>query len=253
MEVTSKESSVFQNKIISGILGLDSILGGGIPEKSFVVLVGGTGTGKSIFAQQFLWEGLKSGEGAVYVSLDESPAQLRKDMEAFGWKVSEFEEKKKFAVVDAFTSAIGKVREKEKYAVQDISDLNEFLDVLASAVRDVGGKRVVIDSINPIYLNSKVASPRNITLHIKRLVQGLGATTFAIAHIGAGDKVGWGQEIEHLADGIIRLDLEEVKGELVRSILVLKFRGTNHSLKRHPFEITNSGIVVYPEKILSLK
>lgn len=253
MEGISKESSVFQKRVRSGIQGFDSILGGGLPERSFVVLVGGTGTGKSIFAQQFLVEGLKSGEGAVYVSVDEVPAQLRKNIEAFGWKISEFEEKKKFAVVDAFTSTIGKVKEREKYAIQDISDLNEFLEVLASAIRDVGGKRVVIDSVNPIYLNNKVASPRNITLHIKRLVQSLGATTLAIAHLGVGDKGWWVQEIEHLADGIIRFDLEEVKGELVRSILVLKFRGINHSLKRHPFDITSSGIVVYSEKTLNLK
>jgi len=53
-----------------------------------------------------------------------------------------------------------------------------------------------------------------------------------------------GPGVEHAADGIIRLDLDEVDGELKRSIIVWKMRGTSHSMRRHPFIITNKGIEI---------
>ncbi|MEM3732557.1 MAG: ATPase domain-containing protein, partial [Candidatus Bathyarchaeia archaeon] len=61
-----------------------------------------------------------------------------------------------------------------------------------------------------------------------------------------------GPGVEHAADGIIRLDLDEVNGELYRSLIVWKMRGTAHSMRRHPFEITNNGIIVYANKTLSV-
>ncbi|HIC98600.1 MAG TPA: hypothetical protein EYP08_02815, partial [Pyrodictiaceae archaeon] len=51
-------------------------------------------------------------------------------------------------------------------------------------------------------------------------------------------------------EGIIRLDLDEIEGELKRSLIVWKMRGTKHSMRRHPFEITDKGIVVYHNKVL---
>ncbi|GEM_PF-5858713 len=57
---------------------------------------------------------------------------------------------------------------------------------------------------------------------------------------------------EHAADDIIRLDLDEIQGKLYRSLIVWKMRGTSHSMNRHPFDITDRGIVVYPHKTFSL-
>jgi KaiC/GvpD/RAD55 family RecA-like ATPase len=61
-----------------------------------------------------------------------------------------------------------------------------------------------------------------------------------------------GPGVEHAADGIIRLDLDEVDGQLVRSLIVWKMRGTSHSMRRHPFEITSKGIIVHPDKVVRL-
>ncbi|MEM2701457.1 MAG: ATPase domain-containing protein, partial [Nitrososphaerota archaeon] len=57
-----------------------------------------------------------------------------------------------------------------------------------------------------------------------------------------------GPGVEHAADGIVRLDLDEIDGELRRSIIVWKMRGTAHSMSRHPLEITDQGIVVHSSK-----
>lgn len=238
-------------RIKSGIPGFDEIIGGGIPERSVILLSGIAGTGKTTFAFQFLLEGLKSDENGIYVALEEHPIQVRKNIEDFGWNVKEFEEKKKIAFVDAFTSAIGKVKEYEKFMVQDISDINEFTEVLKNAVKDISAKRIVIDSISTLF-TIRTTTPRNIILQLKRTIYALGCTAIFVNQLNTAERGLGGAGIEHLADGIIKLDLSESNGELKRSILVWKMKGTAHSLKRHPFEITPNGIIIYHDKNMAL-
>ncbi len=61
------------NRIKTGIPGLDAITDGGFIEGSVNLLTGGTGTGKTIFGSQFIWQGLQMGEPCVYITLEESP------------------------------------------------------------------------------------------------------------------------------------------------------------------------------------
>ncbi len=222
-----------------------------------VLLSGGPGTGKSIFSQQFIWNGLKMGEpGGVYVALEEHPVQVRQNMAGFGWDVRKYEEEGLFAMVDAFTAGIGKSKEYEKYIVRDLTDIREFIDVLRTAVKDVGGaKRLVIDSVTTLYIN-KPAMARSVVMQLKRVLAGMGVTSLFVSQISVGERGGFGGPggVEHGVDGIIRLDLDEMDGELRRSLIVWKMRGTSHSMKRHPFEITDrGGIVVHPDKVLKRK
>ncbi|MEM2732600.1 MAG: ATPase domain-containing protein, partial [Nitrososphaerota archaeon] len=106
-------------RVVTGIPGLDEILGGGIPKRNVVLLSGGPGTGKSIFGQQYLYNGLMRGEPGLLVVLEEHPVQVRISMSQFGWDVRPYEEKGSFAVVDAFTAGIGEAAKREKYVVRD--------------------------------------------------------------------------------------------------------------------------------------
>ncbi|SHH39950.1 KaiC domain-containing protein [Thermosipho atlanticus] len=231
------------NKIKTGIEGLDEILYGGIPEKNVVLLSGGPGTGKSIFSQQFLWYGLQNGESGIYVALEEHPIQVRQNMKQFGWDIKPFEEQGLFAMVDAFTAGVGKSKEFEKYIVMDLTDLRDFIDVLRQAIKDIDAKRVVIDSVTTLYLN-KPAFARNIILQLKRVLAGLGCTSLLVSQISVDERGFGGPGVEHGVDGIIRLDLDEIQGELKRTLIIWKMRGTKHSLKRHSFEITENGILI---------
>jgi len=238
-------------RVETKIPGLDEILNGGIPERNVVLVSGGPGTGKTILSQQFVWNGLQLGEPGVYVALEEHPVQIRQNMLQFGWNVKPFEEKGKFALIDAFTAGIGKTKEYEKYVVTDLNDLREIIDVLSQVVRDVDAKRVAVDSVTSLYIN-KPALARGIILQLKRVLAGLGCTTLFVSQISVGELGFGGPGVEHGVDGIIRLDLDEVNGELKRSLVVWKMRGTSHSMKRHPFDITSKGIVVYPKEVLKL-
>jgi len=238
-------------RVKSGIPGLDEILHGGIPSRNVVLLSGGPGTGKSIFGQQFLYYGLTQGEPGVLVALEEHPVQVRINMSQFGWDPRPYEEKGLFAIVDAFTGGIGEAAKRERYVVRDLDDLPGFVDVLRQAVRDLGAKRVVIDSVTTLYI-TKPAMARGVVMRLKRVLAGLGCTSILVSQISVGERGFGGPGVEHAADGIIRLDLDEIEGELKRSMIVWKMRGTSHSMKRHPFDITDKGIVVYPDKVFKI-
>ena len=231
------------NRIETGIPGMDDLLNGGIPERNVVLISGGPGTGKTIFSQQFIWNGLKSGEAGIYVSLEEHPVQIRKNMKQFGWDVSEYEKDGKFVIIDAFTGGIGSSSEYEKYVVKDINDTRELMDVLRRAIKESNAKRVVVDSITTLYL-SKPVSARMIVFQLKKLLAGLGCTSLFVSQVSVTERGFGGPGVEHGVDGIIRLDLDEIEGELQRTLVIWKMRGTSHSMKRHPFVIRDDGIHV---------
>ncbi|ENN95653.1 hypothetical protein J422_06683 [Methanocaldococcus villosus KIN24-T80] len=240
-------------RVKTGIPGMDEILHGGIPERNVVLLSGGPGTGKSIFCQQFLYKGVTEfNEPAVLIALEEHPVQVRENMKQFGWDVKKLEEEGKFAIIDAFTYGIGAAAKRERYVVNDPTDERELIDVLKQAINDISAKRIGIDSVTTLYINKPMMARRTVFL-LKRVIAGLGCTAIFTSQISVGERGFGGPGVEHAVDGIIRLDLDEVDGELKRSLIVWKMRGTSHSLRRHPFEITDNGIIVYHDKVLKLK
>ncbi|MEM0090533.1 MAG: KaiC domain-containing protein [Nitrososphaerota archaeon] len=230
-------------RVVTGISGLDEILNGGIPKRNVVLLSGGPGTGKSILGQQYLYNGLLRGEPGILVVLEEHPVQVRISMSQFGWDVRVYEEKNVFAIVDAFTAGIGEAAKREKYVVRDPGDFQVLLDVVRDAIKDVNAERAVVDSVSTLYI-TKPAMARSMVLQLKKVLSGMGCTSILISQVSVTERGFGGPGVEHAADGIIRLDLDEVDGELKRSIIIWKMRGTSHSMRRHPFVITNKGIEI---------
>jgi KaiC domain protein len=237
------------DRVLTGIPGFDEIVNGGIPKRNVVLLSGGPGTGKSIFGYQYLYNGLIRNQPGVLVALEEHPVQIRLSMSQFGWDVSSYEEKGKFALVDAFTAGIGEAAKREKYVVKAPDDFQMLIDVLRTAVKDIGAERVVVDSVTTLYI-TKPTLARSMILQLKKVLSGLGCTSILVSQVSVTERGFGGPGVEHAADGIIRLDLDEINGELKRSIIVWKMRGTSHSMKRHSFQITDKGLIVKPKEIV---
>ncbi len=238
-------------RVKTGIPGMDEILHGGIPKRNVVLISGGPGTGKTIFGQQYLWNGLQMGEPGILVALEEHPVQIRLNMQQFGWDVRPYEREGMFAIIDAFTGGIGEAAKRERYVVRDPTDVGLLIDVLKEAIRDIGAQRVVIDSVSTLYL-TRPSIARSVVMMLKRVLSGLGTTSLLISQVSVTERGFGGPGVEHAADGIIRLDLDEIEGELKRSLIVWKMRGTSHSMRRHPFVITDKGIIVFPNKVLRI-
>ena len=236
-------------RVVTGIPGFDDILNGGIPRRNVVLLAGGPGTGKSIFGYQYLYNGLKRGEHGILVALEEHPVQIRISMSQFGWDVSEYEKAGEFAIVDAFTAGIGEAAKRERYVVRAPDDFQALIDVLKAAIREVKAERVVVDSVTTLYITKPVLA-RSMVLQLKKILSGMGCTSILVSQVSVTERGFGGPGVEHAADGIVRLDLDEIDGELRRSLIVWKMRGTAHSMKRHPFEITSSGITVKKEALV---
>ncbi len=233
------------------IPGFDEILYGGIPERNVVLVSGGPGTGKSILAKQFLYNGLLKGEHGVFVALEEHPVSVRRSFAHFSWDISKYEKEGSFAIVDAFTAGIGSSAQRERYLVKDPESVQELVDVLRAAIKDTGAKRVAIDSVSTLYL-TKPALARGTVMILKRVIAGLGNTALFVSQISVGERGFGGPGVEHAVDGIVRIDLDEVEGRLYRSVIVWKMRDSKISMVRHPMEINDDGIKVLWDKSLNI-
>lgn len=211
----------------TGIPGLDEIIGGGVPERNVVVVEGGPGTGKTLLSLQFLLFGINNGENGVFVMTDDFPSRLQSFVEVLGWNL-----KDKLIIIDSFSSYFGKVQ--GEYVVRDTGDINELIDVIVKAVKNVSAKRVVIDNFNSLCFGKPV-SPRAIFLNIKRLLQNLNCTSLIV--VNRGD-----ENIEHMADGLIKLSIDENEGK--RTISVIKMRGTSVKLGKYSLDINENGLSV---------
>ena len=225
-------------RIRTGIEGFDELIEGGIPEKSLVLLSGTTGSGKSIFAMNFLVEGAMNGENGVYISLQESMEETINEMRFFGWPIDRLIEEDKIQIVQP-----------------ELYNYDALLTAVEEAIEKVNAKRLVIDSISIIgmYFEEPFRIRKSL-LDLGHLLKKLNCTTLAITEIGEGksDLSNFGVE-EFIADGVIILYYVKKGNIFLRAVAVRKLRSTKHSTKIHPIEIRRpGGILVYPgEEVFS--
>lgn len=235
-----------KKRLSSGIPGLDPLIEGGFPEGKSYLITGESGTGKSIFCIQFILKGLMDGEKAVYVAVDEKPADILEGAASLGWDLLKFVEQKTLLILDAsplFSSRMGAGKEKEV-------DVHKTVGDLASYVKKMGATRVVIDPVGPLIL-SRDASAR-AQEHVRTLVHSLQdnmgttnlLTSYAIPGVTGGTE---GGVEEFLVAGVIVLSVVREKNRLVRTLMVRKMRGTAIDLMEQQFNIVKGkGIVLKP-------
>ncbi|OKY78458.1 MAG: KaiC family ATPase implicated in signal transduction [Candidatus Methanohalarchaeum thermophilum] len=227
--------------------GFDRILHGGFPLNSVTLVSGGSGTGKTILGAQFLIEGAKNNnKTGLFVTLDEKPDNIRQDFKSLGWKITELEEKEKFIILDAASPKVG-VMSEEDYVARFGLDVDSLLNEITNLVEEKEVDRLVIDSLPMIAFRTKKGEIRTSIYRLMSLLNEIECTSLIITEREEGTKQisRFGVE-QYAARGVILLEMHTVGNELRRTILVRKMRGTNHSKKRYPFEITNQGIEVYP-------
>jgi len=235
-------------RIQSGINGLDELIEGGLPKTRSFLVSGATGSGKTIFSMQYVYTGAtKYSEPGIYVTLDERPSLIREDMQKLGWNISQLENEKKLVILDASIARIG-MSSDETYSISDMQfDYKKLLMNIVRVAKEIGAKRVVIDSIATLgmYFN-KDEDVRAAILEIVYVLSRIGVTSLLVSEMDSVTKgySRYGVE-EFVADGVIVLRYLDtgVQG-INRTLLVRKMRATNHSSEIHPMEITSKGIVV---------
>jgi len=235
------------NRIKTGIKGFDELVEGGLPEGRSFLISGGTGTGKTIFALQFLVSGAKMNEPGVYLTLDERPELIREDMLRFGWNLRSLEDASTLKIVDGTMAKLGIPSDEEFSLPATGFDLDKLLLELMRAIKKIKAKRVVIDSIPALGLNFESEHEvRKAVLKIVYLLSRAGVTTMFTTEINEDSKqLGkYGVE-EYVADGVVVLHYMGIGTQSNRTLHIRKMRATKHSEDLHPLQITDSGISVH--------
>jgi KaiC/GvpD/RAD55 family RecA-like ATPase len=235
------------NRVKTNIPGFDELIEGGFPEGRSFLVSGGTGTGKTIFATQFLINGAKMGETGIYVTLDERPELIREDMLRFGWNLRQFEDEQLIKIIDGTTSKIGIPSDEEFTLPATGFDLDKLLLEIMKAIKKIRAKRVVIDSIPALGLNFKTEHEiRNAVLKLVYLLSRAGVTTVMTTEINEDSKQygKYGVE-EFVADGVIILHYMGLGTQSNRTLHIRKMRATKHSEDLHPIQITENGLKIH--------
>jgi len=236
--------------IPTGIPGVDKILGEkGLPKGHSILICGGPGSGKTTFAIQFLYKGAtEHGEPGIYISLDEDPEDVKKNMSKFGWDLSKLEKEKKLAFINVSPVRIAP---SEKAGLIQLGmkefKLIKLLEAIRIGIEEVHAKRVVIDPVTIFTLQypdevERIYAMRDLITDFRKT----GCTNILISELR-----GTGMEREHqfeeyLAQGVILLRTVMKDGKLTRMFQVEKMRGLEVDNQPRPYNITNIGIEVYP-------
>ena len=132
-------------KLPTGISSFDIIAKGGLPQNRTTLISGTAGSGKTIFAVQFLAAGIEAGENGVFVTFEESADDVRKNMRSFGWDLSRWEQEGRLAFVDASPDPEIDIVESGSF------DLGALLARIQHAVSKVNATRVSVDSIGAMF------------------------------------------------------------------------------------------------------
>jgi circadian clock protein KaiC len=237
-------------KLPTGIQSFDLIAEGGLPRHRTTLVSGTAGSGKTVFAAQFLAAGIALGENGVFVTFEEPPRDIRQNMRGFGWRLDEWEAAGQLALVDASPDPEVEIIESGSF------DLGALLARVENAVKRVDAKRVSIDSLGAMFSQfSDEAVVRRELFRIASALKHMGVTAVMTAERTEdyGPIARFGVE-EFIADNVmvLRNVLDEEKRR--RTVEILKFRGTGHQKGEFPFTIVpGTGIVVIPLSAIELK
>lgn len=224
----------------TGIEGLDDITGGGLPKGRTTLVCGGPGCGKTLLGMEFIIHGITQyNEPGVIIAFEETDRELAQNVASLGFDLHELEKQKKL-FIDYIYLERSEIEETGAY------DLDGLFVRLADAVRQVGAKRILLDTIETLFAG--LSNEAIIRAEIRRLFHWLkaeGLTAVVTGERGEGRLTRYGLE-EYISDCVIFLDHRVNEQIATRRLRVVKYRGSAHHADEYPFLISSEGIWVLP-------
>jgi len=227
-------------RVSTGVPGLDDMLNGGLIPGRVYLVKGAPGTGKTTLAMHFAMAGVSRGENVLYVTLEEPADNIKQDFGKMGFDVYN----PNFFLVDATPTT-------ERYVLlEDIfetfaKNLEKLTDAILEKFEAIHFSRLVVDPITMLKMTSSTELDyRRAFLKFIKTMMRLKVTTLITSEMERTDVE------EYLVSGVIELRTFEIKGVLERAVKITKFRGSGFDRVIRPFEITDRGMVVHPDKTL---
>jgi circadian clock protein KaiC len=227
-------------KAPTGIAGFDEITSGGLPRGRTTLLLGGPGSGKTIFGLGFLAHGARScREPGIFVAFEEASQRIMANAESFDWKLSELEGKK-LHFLDA--------QPTPDLVQSGDFDLSGMLATLGALVAATGARRIVFDAIDIfLALFPDMAARRKEVYRLHTWLLDHNLTALITAKAG-GDENSIGQQpfgfMQFMVDCAVVLSHSVVFGVSQRNLRVQKFRGSAFDENEAPFVIGKTGFDV---------
>jgi circadian clock protein KaiC len=234
-------------KAPTGIAGLDEITHGGLPAGRPTLVSGGPGSGKTLLGVSFLVSGAETySEPGVLLTFEENADELAQDVHSLGYDLHKLVEQKKL-LVDYVHVDRSEIEETGEY------DLEGLFVRLDHAIRQIGAKRVMLDTIETLF--GGLADTGILRAELRRLFRWLRdrrMTTIVTAERGERMFTRQGLE-EYITDAVISLDHRVHEQISTRRIRVVKYRGSTHGTNEYPFLIDRDGLTVLPVTSLLLQ
>jgi circadian clock protein KaiC len=221
-------------RLSTGIPELDVLMGGGIPEGDSMLLAGPSGGGKTILGITYIAEGLKFGEPCIVAMFEELPNEYIQRAASFGFELDQY-------VKDGSLRLI-------YLRPLDLS-VDETVHEIVNAVKDIGCKRLVIDSLVGFEMALAPDFRNDFRESLYRMIGALtrlGVTIISTVEIEE-DFTSMGLSnftISFLADDIVRLRYASINGQLRKLLMVVKMRRSAHSIDMCGYEITGEGLKI---------
>jgi circadian clock protein KaiC len=233
-------------KCPTGIRGLDEITKGGLPKGRPTLICGSAGSGKTLFAMEFLMRGaMDYGEPGVFMTFEETPEDLAKNFISLGFDLPDMMSRGLIAT-DHVRIERREIEETGEY------DLEGLFIRLGSAIDSIGAKRVVLDTIEALF--SELPNATILRAELRRLFLWLkdrGVTAIVTGESGDKTLTRYGLE-EYVADCVILLDFRIVEQIATRRLRIVKYRGSSHGADEYPFLVDEKGVSILPITSLGL-
>jgi KaiC/GvpD/RAD55 family RecA-like ATPase len=237
-ELVAIDRSNLYPRVKSGIPGFDEMVDGGFHLGTVNTVTGPSGSGKTVFASQFIYAGTKAGEKGMIITPSESAESIKREMEAFGWDFSNLERDKKICIVDV-TDPI--LRLQKSIDADPIEFLVNFRKLVGRKLEEEKPTRLFIDDLMAFFI--AVESPfkiRSLTDDLFDSLRSSGATSV----ITIGTAFGMNPILEYGADSATILNRERIGNVMIRSIYIMKMRGSKIANTIRVLDISEEGMSV---------
>lgn len=235
----------------TGVEAFDDLVMGGLPRGRTTIVGGTPGSGKTVFATQFLAHGITElGEPGVFVTFEETPPEIEVNMASFGWEIRGWRETSKLVFVDASP------RDSDQVVVGDF-DLAGLLTRILHAARSAQARRIVLDSVTQLF-DHFIADQALVRRELLRIATALKKEGLTVLMTAERDSE-YGEISRHrieefVADNVVILRNALDRERRRRTIEVLKMRGSRHVEGEVPFTLVGErGMVAVPLSSLRLE